>query len=252
MLKMVTLPALVAGMMAFAVEAGENAGALWQVEKVCLANHATTGLAFPCLEVKAAVSGNPGYVVLRPPFGPGDTILTPAEKSPGIEDSRLQRAEAANYFSLAWNARHFISGKTSRPLGRADVALAVNAQITRSQDQLHVHLDCIAGDVRAALQEMEPGVPANGWVALPRPIRHLRFWAHRVRAETLDGINPFALVARDIPGARVTMGQMTIVVAGSNFKDGGKGFLVLAARVGGTRAEAVSTGEELLDHACAG
>ena len=249
---MVTLPALVAGMMAFGVEAGENAGALWQVEKVCLANHATTGLAFPCLEVRAATSGSAGYVVLRPPLGPGDTVLMPAEKSPGIEDARLQSANAPNYFDQAWNARHFIAGKTSRPLARADVALAVNAQITRSQDQLHVHLDCIAGDVRAALQEMEPAVPARGWVALPRPIRHLRFWAYRVRAETLDGINPFALVARDIPGARLAMGQMTIVVAGSHFKDGGKGFLLLAARVGGTRADAVSTGEELLDHSCAG
>ena len=223
-----------------------DSGALWKVEQLCLIADAATGLPFPCLKVDTAA----GYVVLRPPYGKADTILAPSVKIAGLELPVLQSPSAPNYFDLAWQARPFLAGKTSRKLAHDDVALAVNSRLSRSQNQLHVHLDCIAQDVQVALRAVEPRLPATGWVRLEKPLRHLDFWALRLPQPTLAGINPFALVARGVPDAKAGMAEMTIVIAGTVSKSGAKGFVLLAARTGKSVGLGMPTGEDLLDHEC--
>ena len=110
--------------------------ALWAVVQACRINHAITGAAFPCLEVNEADGGRSGYAVLRPPFD-NDFILTPTRKIAGVEDPSLEAADAPNYFDLAWRARSVLNGGGPPP-AREDVALAVNSQLARTQDQLHI------------------------------------------------------------------------------------------------------------------
>ena len=227
-------------------QATNISGALWKVEQVCLAADAATGLPFPCLKVDAAA----GYAVLRPPYGKADTILVPTVKISGLEAPGLQSPSAPNYFELAWQARSFLADKTSRKLAHDDVALAVNSSLSRSQNQLHVHLDCIARDMQMALRTLEPDLPATGWTRLAKPLRHLDYWALRLPQPTLAGINPFALVARGVPDARAGMAEMTIAIAGTLSKSGAKGFVLLAARTGRHVGRALPTGEDLLDHEC--
>ncbi len=224
---------------------GEDRDALWRVVQICLANRELTGAAFPCLAVNLSDGIERGYAILRPPFGKQDTILTPTTKIAGIEDRSLQAADAPNYFEDAWNARNFLSDKTDRPLARDDVALVVNSRLSRTQDQLHIHLGCLSGDVKRTLQAIATELSETHWAPLKRPMRGLAFWGRRVAQETLAGTNPFRLVANDIRNDKVTMGQLTIVVAGSVPAQGRRGFIILVAQSDGGAA-----GEDVLDFSC--
>ena len=218
--------------------------ALWGVEQVCIASQAALGQPFPCLDVD--LGG--GYVVLR---DKSDTILAPTIRVAGIEDHRLTSGSLPNYFAQAWSARRLLANKTRRVLAHDDVALAINSQSARSQDQLHIHLDCLAGDVQEALREAEPQVPETGWAKLAAPVRNLDFWARRLPADRLGTMDPFVLVADELPWARRGMGEVTIVLAGSHSTDGKPGFLLLAARTDRLVGHHRPSGEDLLDHRCA-
>jgi hypothetical protein len=67
----------------------------------------------------------------------------------------------------------------------------------------------------------------------------------RVLADTLDGTNPFTLLADGVPGARMAMGEQTLVVVGAEFAGGSPGFIILTDQVN------LASGEELQDHSCA-
>jgi CDP-diacylglycerol pyrophosphatase len=72
----------------------------------------------------------------------------------------------------------------------------------------------------------------------------------RVLADVLDGTNPFTLLTDGVPGARMAMGEQTLVVVGAEFAGGSPGFIILTDQVnlaGGDHA----SGEELQDHGCA-
>jgi CDP-diacylglycerol pyrophosphatase len=72
----------------------------------------------------------------------------------------------------------------------------------------------------------------------------------RVVADTLDGTNPFTLLADGVPGARTAMGEQTVVVVGAEFGGGFPGFIILTDQVNLARGDHAS-GEELQDHGCA-
>jgi CDP-diacylglycerol pyrophosphatase len=72
----------------------------------------------------------------------------------------------------------------------------------------------------------------------------------RVVADTLDGTNPFTLLADGVPGARTAMGEQTVVVVGAEFAGGFPGFIILTDQVNLARGDHAS-GEELQDHGCA-
>ena len=80
---------VVGGSVSTLLAAGSDRQALWEVVRACLANYELTGMAFPCLEVNLTGGVEQGYVVLRPPFGAPDTILTPTRRIVGIEDPWL-------------------------------------------------------------------------------------------------------------------------------------------------------------------
>ena len=81
-----------------ATEAGR--GALWQVVRACVVNHALTGTAFPCLEVNVSDGDERGYVVLRATATRARPHFSPTRKIVGVEDPSLQTLEAANYFLI--------------------------------------------------------------------------------------------------------------------------------------------------------
>ncbi len=116
--------------------------ALWPVVQACVATYKLSGLPFPCLEVDLSRGEAGGFVVLRPPVGPPDTILAPTRRLTGVEDPFLQSPDAPNYFADAWNARGLIGeGRDEPPPDR--VGLVVNPLSLRSQDQLHIHIGCL-------------------------------------------------------------------------------------------------------------
>src|SRR5262249_33133689 len=176
-------------------------------------------------------------------------LLIPTARVSGIESPAILAPGAPNYWQDAWTARRFVDQKAGRDLPRQDISLAINAQSRRSQNQLHIHIDCIRADVKAALAA-KSGEIGSHWVALTLPPAGHTYLALRVDSPDLAGANPFRLVADGVPDAAAHMGDQTIVVTGASFGAGQEGFYVLETHVG-AGDPTLGWGEELQDHDCA-
>ena len=225
-------------------------GGLWTVVRTCVANHALTGAAFPCLEVNVADGDERGYVVLRPPLGKPDLVLAPTRPIVGVEDPTLQTLEAPNYFEDAWNARAFLPHERLKPLAHDDVALAVNSRYSRTQDQLHIHIGCLSRREKQTLQALAPELPENRWVRIGTPLHGLRFSGRRVAQDTLAGVNPFRLAAEGLPDQSRDRSRLMIVVAGVQLADGRGGFVVLASHDDPNDTVDQFAAEDFLAHWC--
>jgi len=211
-------------------------GALWQVvNKLCLPMHATLGLSLPCL----AVDDERGFVVIRAPGDATRIILVPTVRMEGIESPSLLRENAPNYWAFAWGERGRVAAVAPRPLGWDDLGMAINSSAGRTQDQMHIHVDCLDARLKKALAGAK--FSARRWSTL-----NLKPWG-RYRAKRLpeDGLerSVFQQVAKEVPGARTSMGLQTIAVAGTTGAKGERGFALLEKGAGGSA-------EELLDHQC--
>jgi len=205
------------------------------VNKLCLPMHATLGLSLPCL----AVDEKRGFVVIRAPGDKTRIIVVPTERMEGIESPGLLRDDAPNYWAYAWEERGRVADAAPRPIGWGDIGMAINSRDGRTQDQMHIHVDCLDARLKPALAEAK--LSTQRWVTLNlRPWG--RYYAKRLAANGLEH-NPFQTVAREIPGAKTDMGAETIAVAGVSDPKNGQGFVLLARGAGGTA-------EELLDHRC--
>lgn len=136
--------------------------------------------------------------------------------------------------------------RTGKPVPRDDVALAINSQYGRQQNQLHIHTDCIRPEVRQTLRQHVAEI-GDTWMALATPLA-----GHHYRVRRLDGqdlaATPFMLLAQD-DDASVPMGAETLVIVGWQFAPGHPGFILLSDRANLTAGD-VASGEELQDHSC--
>jgi CDP-diacylglycerol pyrophosphatase len=181
-----------------------------------------------------------GYAVLHDRKGGAHFLLIPTRTLSGIESPELIAADAPNYFDAAWTARREVEQSIGHALGREAIGMAVNAQHARSQDQLHIHVECLAPLVRAALDDHAARL-SESWA--PFPLDGWDLVGRRIRGASLGEANPFALLAAGLPDAKRDMGRYSILIAGISLPDG-PGFAVLAGTGPGT--------ERLLDATCAG
>jgi CDP-diacylglycerol pyrophosphatase len=135
------------------------------------------------------------------------------------------------------------------PMPRDSMSLAINSDVGRTQNQLHIHIDCIRADVRQVLLSQRSAIGPR-WAPLKVLLRHHRYRAMRITGETLAGQNPFKLLARGVPGARADMGRHTLVVVGMLFDGDVPGFILLDDHADPSHGD-WGSGEELQDHACA-
>jgi CDP-diacylglycerol pyrophosphatase len=237
---------LIAGAVA-ANEPALDPNALWTiVHDFCVPNEQQYGDPAPCAAVDLTQGVERGYAVIKDPFGPTRYLLVPTKRITGIEDAALLAPDAVNYFAAAWNARSFVDKAVGRELPDDVLSLAINSPLARSQNQLHIHIDCIRADVRSALARDGAKI-SERWsllnTPLDTPLGYHRFQAIRVMGTTLAGHNPFKLLAEGVPGAHANMGQHTLAVARMSFAGEQAGFVILADRVEG--------GSRLQDHSCA-
>jgi CDP-diacylglycerol pyrophosphatase len=222
--------------------------ALWKiVNGRCVPHEEADRDPSPCAEVDIAAGVDKGYVVLKDINGVTQFLLIPTARISGIEDSAILRPDAPNYWSAAWNARHFVGERVPTALPRDAIALAINSPSGRSQDQLHIHIDCIRPDVRDALVGSLDKVGPQ-WAAFPVPLAGHSYRAVRINQETLDGVDPFRVLADADP--RTEMAKHTLVAVGVTFADGRAGFVLLDDQLDLAAGDRAS-GEELQDHSCA-
>ena len=173
----------------------------------------------------------------------------PTTRVIGIEDAGLRRADSPSYFAAAWAARHFVQEELKRPLADNDLGLAVNSRFTRSQDQLHIHIDCTDRRVKRDLAARVPAIPTDRWQADGYSYLGQSYWTRRIDQPTLQGIDIVRLV-EEIPPLKAHPDRITLAVLGVKLPNDGSGFVMLAAQSNIRRAVSQSTGEDLLDHEC--
>jgi CDP-diacylglycerol pyrophosphatase len=223
--------------------------ALWNIVSTrCVPSEELHGDPAPC----RLVDLRGGYAVLKDLVGAAQFLLIPTARVTGIESPAILASDAPNYFADAWRARTYVDQALHRTLPREDVSLAINSVFGRSQNQLHIHVDCVRADVRDALRRDAASIGAR-WSPLPAPLPpgggH-RYLAMHVAGENLDAVNPFRALANGVPSARSDMGRRTLVVVGITFPRGRPGFVMLEDRANPGTGD-MASGEELQDHTCA-
>lgn len=226
----------------FAGRAAADPSALWHiVHGRCVPDEMQKHDPSPCASVDLAG----GYAVLKDLVGPYQFLLIPTARVSGIDDPAILAPNAPNYWQAAWQARRILEQRVGHQVARDDLALAINSAAGRSQNQLHIHIDCIRPDVQAALRQ-HLGAVGPDWTPFPVPLAGRHYRAMRITQPDLAGVNPFRILARS-----VAPGQMrwhTLVVAAVSF-GGRPGFVLLDDRADpatGNRGH----GEALQDHAC--
>jgi CDP-diacylglycerol pyrophosphatase len=222
---------------------------LWViVHNICLPAYQSIGVAFPCAEVNIAKGSERGFAVVQTPSIATHILIVPTARISGIESPELLKDDAPNYWEAAWDARRFVENAAHRRLPRDKIGMAINSAVSRSQDQLHIHVACIAPAVAEFLRRHRGDIRGT-WSLLSSKLLGHRFAAMKVEADSLAGADPFKLLARGLPSGKFSMGSQTLTMAGATFDHGKTGFYLLANDSGASPRDIVSA-EALLDEKC--
>lgn len=224
--------------------AGAHSNALWTVVRACTLNSRVTGAPWPCL----AVDRRRGFTVIADPKRPTQLLVTPTTRVTGIESAALMAPGVPNFWWLAWSSRAWLDRRAQRAVPPDDVGLAVNSVPGRTQDQLHVHIDCLRPSVRRAIDADLADV-SETWADVSTPLFH----GHRYRGrwmakDALQSTDPFRLLFED-PEVGNDHSVWTLVMVAAERPSGGAGFVLLSHKAD-LASHDLAAGEELLDHRC--
>lgn len=220
--------------------------ALWKiVDGKCVVDQKTFGHPAPCTSVDLSE----GYAILKDLVGKTQYLLIPTTRITGIESPALLQPAAPNYFAEAWSQTPLVTARLGHFLPRVDLSLAINSIHGRSQDQLHIHIDCVSEATQAALMRHMNQI-TTAWTPFPEPLHGQSYQVMRIMGEGLGKIDPFQLLASGLPGAAQQMGNYTLVLVGAEFPAAGPGFILLAGKADLTHGD-FGSGEDLQDHDCA-
>ncbi len=220
--------------------AAVDSNALWKIVDLrCVPSQQATGTPGQCTTVNLEKR----YVILKDIVGRSQHLLIPTDRITGIESPLVLAPHAQDYWVDAWASRLYVEKSVKRSLPDNLLGLEINSAYRRSQEQLHIHIDCMRSDVSEALTRHDQDAPGEWrWDTLN---------GHRyriMRVTTLTGAsNPFRLVARDNQTGSA-MAMQTILVTGAGASAKQDGWLVVNS---GTDVDNGSgSAEGLLDHAC--
>ncbi|MGO9418039.1 CDP-diacylglycerol diphosphatase [Roseiarcus sp.] len=246
--RLLTAPAL-ALPLALAGPARADPNALWRIVHDGCVPHFDAGKGpTPCEVVDMNGGVAEGVAILKDRVGVAQMLAIPTRRISGIEDPQMLAPDAPPVFADGWKAKTFVEARLGgRALPREAVALAINSQYARSQDQLHVHVDCVRIDVLKALEGYKSALD-DQWRAMTVALNGRAYFARRLLSDDLIHDEPLLrLLADGLPDAKAHMGAMSMAAIGADF-DGKPGFVLLAdvfSLEGGGHAE------DLQDHNCA-
>lgn len=230
-----------------ATPARADRGTLWHlVHDLCAPRQQAGEAPSPCEMIDLTDGEDKGVALLKDREGVAQYLAIPTRKISGIEDPLILAPDAPNYFAFAWGNRAKLDAKVGAPLPREAVAIAVNSAYARSQDQLHLHIDCLRPDVMATLAADGKSFD-DTWRAMAEPLNGRVYFARRLLSADLADAKPFELLASGVEGAKDHMKYETLAVIGASF-EGKPGFILLA-----DHAELAAGGhaEDIEDHTCA-
>jgi len=101
--------------------------------------------------------------------------------------------------------------------------MAINSVKNRTQDQLHIHVDCLTPQAKASLATAASTL-GETWTVLWRGV-----WARLFRGEDLRAADPFGPSVDRLPLGPSGMADLNFGVAGIEAR-GAKGFVLLASK----------------------
>lgn len=227
--------------------AAADPDALWSiVNGQCVPDQRTNDDPAPCALVDLGGGEPRGYAVLKDVDGATQFLLIPTERITGIESPQILAPDAPNYLAEAWRTRSFVERRAGRALPRDWMSVAINSAAARTQNQLHLHIDCLRADVHQALAAHAEDI-GTMWVPFPVALAGQQYRAMALSGAELDTVNPFRLLADGLPIGD-TMAAQTLVVVGGTEADGRSGFVLLAGRAD-PASPGSGSGEDLQDHA---
>jgi CDP-diacylglycerol pyrophosphatase len=235
-----TLAAIVAACTHLSHLSTVDPDALWKIVSMqCVPSMREHGTPGNCTTVDLQKR----YVILKDISGKAQHLLIPTDRVTGIESDQILYAGSPNYWLDAWRARHDVDTSLKHSLDDKQVGLEINSKFQRSQQQLHIHIDCMHTDVIAALGRHLPDPPQRWrWDTLDGH----RYRIMRIAALTGDE-DPFRIVARDHTDS-AAMATQTILVTGAGPSAAQGGWFVVNS---GTDVDGGSgSAEVLLDHSC--
>ncbi|NLP59913.1 CDP-diacylglycerol diphosphatase [Paraburkholderia sacchari] len=218
-----------------------DSNGLWKVVgEQCVPNARDKGNPGPC----TSVDFQKRYAVLKDINGRAQYLLIPTDRVPGIESAEILYGGSPEYWVGAWAAGRYVDAKLKTMLAPTQLGLEINSSQRRSQNQLHIHVDCMRNDIADALAPYRHDAPGTWrWTTLDGK----RYRVTRVMSLANQG-NPFRVVERDLRPTQ-SMAVQTILVTGAGPDTARDGWLVVNSGLdveGGT-----GTAEGLLDHSCA-
>ena len=192
----------------------------------------------PCERIflSDAQADSPGYAILAHPDGGAHYLLIPTQTLAGADSAELLDPNLPNYFAEAWRARDLLSKFVGHDVPATDVGLVVGTAATRTQDQFHIHIECLRPEV---VESLKSAALSEAWKALS--VAGIPFQARSLSLQGLQISNPFELVAEMSEDARRHLGSYTVVLAGVQSRSG-PGFALLAG--------SGASGDLLLDSGC--
>lgn len=161
-----------------------------------------------------------GFVLYKDMIGASHYLVIPDQAVAGVDDPRVWQDGQRNAWAFGWQARDTVGKAVGHPLPDTLLGLAINARTSRSQDQLHIHLDCISERARDFLASGDIGTQ---W-------RDLKFNGKPVRARLIPteqpslSVNPFNLVRQDVGG---DIGDRGVFLTYVKPASGAAGFVVV-------------------------
>ncbi|MGB7918299.1 MAG: CDP-diacylglycerol diphosphatase [Rhodomicrobium sp.] len=226
----------------------KDRNALWKiVHNICVRHWVSSDDAWPCTLIVASDESENGVAILKDIRGKSQFLAIATSRISGIESSALEGPTAPNLFGAAWDARTFVFDRLGKVMPRDDVGLAINSALRRSQDQVHIHIDCLKPEARDIISKRATELGSE-WS------EELFIVDAPYRARRLDGLdlskkNPFDLVAEYLASHGQELRRASIVVAGIGSEDNKPGFIVLLGLADESHL-AFGHGENLLDHEC--
>ncbi len=204
-----------------------QSNALWRIVRHCGVDSDHN----PCAVYRA----KDGYAILKAREGRGQYLLIPTQPLRGIESAYLLRSDSPPYLAQAWGYRQLVAQAYGWPIADARLSLAINSRRARSQEQLHIHIDCVRKDVWQQVTHLPQEQPA-GELRLSRHMYH--WWRIPTLSSPLWRIG-FILPQGADETERGRYGLVVIAVQG--------GFILLRSRAAGMMW---GYAEELQDHQC--
>lgn len=174
-------------------------------------------------------------------------LAMPIDKITGVEDPALLKPETPNFFADAWDRRSLVLSMLPKPISRDSISLVVNAQTARSQNQLHIHIDCLSAETRDDFRKAAT-TATEQWALIGFKINGHDFLARKVKGPMLDGFNPFLEIAKTLKDPTTQMYRQNVIVVGAEFSDG-PGFLAITDTAPAEKL-GYGSGENVQDHDC--